>query len=841
MLAHVDAGKTTLSEAMLYESKTIRKLGRVDRKDTFLDTFDMEKNRGITIFSKEARMKLNDAEITLLDTPGHVDFCAEMERTLQVLDYAVLVISSTDNVTGHTRTLWQLLAKSRIPVFIFVNKMDMENAGRDVILKKLSVGLSDKLVDFTNDCCDTFYENVVQNDEECFEKYMEGNMPDREEIAELVAARKVFPVCFGSALRLEGIDGFLNVIEKYTLNPSYKADFSARIYKISRDEQGSRITHMKITGGTLRVKDVILGEKVNQIRMYSGSRYDAVSEVSSGELCVVTGLNNTKAGMVLGAEEGEYTPLLTPVLNYAVKLPEGTDSTLMLSKFLELEEEEPELHIVWNEYLKEIQLELMGEVQTEIIKAMVKERYGVDIDFGAGHIVYKETIADHTYGVGHFEPLRHYAEVHLVLSPNEPGKGITFESKCSEDVLDKNWQRLIKTHIFEKTHRGVLVGAPLTDVHITLVAGKAHNKHTEGGDFRQATYRALRQGLMEAESVLLEPFYDYTLTVPVANVGRAMSDIDAMSGSCTVSETNGVETILVGRAPVASMCDYQKEVQAYTKGFGRLNLTVSGYGKCHNSEEVIERMAYNPDEDRRNESGSVFCANGSGFVVPWYEVKNYMHIGQVSEDGTVSANDDIKTIKSRYDEEVSLGTEEIDAIIEKTFYANKRDKSELRRSFARHKAEETFAKSKPVINLPKYMLVDGYNVIFAWDELNMLAKENIDAARDALKDILCNYQAMKKINLIVVFDAYRVKGHNTEIGTYHNINVVFTKEAETADAYIEKFSHENGGKYDITVVTSDGLEQIIIRGQGCKLMSAREFKEEVEAVNRELREQYNIL
>ena len=831
MLAHVDAGKTTLTEAMLYKSNTIKKQGRVDRGDAFLDTHSLEKSRGITIFSKEARLKTDKSLITIIDTPGHIDFSAEMERTLQVLDAAILIVSSTDDITGHTRTLWQLLENMKVPVIIFVNKMDMDCPKSDIILKRLKNGIDNHIVDFSHRD-EMFYENVAENDEQIFEKYMACNTIDDDDIASMIMERKIFPCLFGSALRLEGVDGVFEILDNY-INVSYDSEtFGARVYKISRDEADNRITHMKITGGTLKVKDVILGEKVNQIRMYSGSRYTAVSEALAGDICVVTGLNNTKAGEGVGEESGRFTPYIAPVLRYAVILGGGVDVNQAYSKLCRLGEEDPTLNITYNEELKEIEIELMGQVQTEVLKTIIKERFDMDVDFGVGHIVYKETITNVVEGIGHFEPLRHYAEVHLLLSPGEVGSGITFENKCSEDILDKNWQRLIKTHVFEREHRGVLIGAPLTDVVITLMSGKAHTKHTEGGDFRQATYRAIRQGLMKADSMLLEPYYDYILTVDPGNVGRAIGDIEAMCGNYEITEMKPEYVRLSGSAPVSTMCDYHKEVVSYTKGYGSLSLSLAGYGACHNPVEVINMRAYDPLSDRRGDPNSVFCAGGSGFIVPWNEVEQYMHLPScIHRD---SEETEVRTV-IKQDLELSIGTEEIDAILARTFYANKKANGN-RKGYARYQSLINNRESKPVKReiLPKYLLVDGYNVIFAWDELNELAKVNIDAARDKLKDILCNYQGMKNVNVILVFDAYRVKGHSVSVEAYHNINVVYTKEAQTADAYIEKFTHDNKGKYDITVVTSDGLEQVIIRGAGCKLTSSREFKVEVENINREI-------
>lgn len=874
ILAHVDAGKTTLSEAILYTSGDIRKAGRVDNKDTFLDTYELERERGITIFSKQAIVNYKDMRITLLDTPGHVDFSAEMERTLQVLDAAVLVISGADGVQGHTKTLWRLLKRYQVPVFLFINKMDQPGTDKEALLKELSEKLDTGCVDFSQPDTDSFYESLAVCEEGMLNLFLEEGKIETEEIKRAIAARKVFPCFFGSALRMSGVEELLEGIRKFATVSVYSGEFGARVFKITRDAQGNRLTHMKITGGSLCArcvlsikkasdKEEVLEEKVNQIRIYSGEKFEAVKEAPAGSVCAVTGLTGTLPGEGLGKEQEREIPVLEPVLSYCVQLPEGYDAALMLPKLLQLQEEDPMLHIVWDEELKEIHAKVMGEVQTEVLKRMIYERFGVEVSFGTGRIVYKETIADRVEGVGHFEPLRHYAEVHLLLEPGEPGSGLAFAADCSEDILGRNWQRLVLTHLEEREHRGVLTGSPITDMKITLVAGKAHQKHTEGGDFRQATYRALRQGLMEAQSVLLEPIYEFRLEVPEGAVGRAMTDMEKLHGSFTLEERSGETAVLTGTAPVVTLQDYQKEVTAYTKGHGRLFCSFKGYAPCHNAEAVMESRRYDPEADLRNPSASVFCAHGAGFVVPWNQVKNYMHLPGCME------GDRETILESAFEEELAkrrqaalsrqellkeqggevfIGTEEIDAILSRTSNANSRqDGNKKKEGWQRERrsGENASTGKSSVTRVYKgqekreeYLLVDGYNVIFAWEDLKELAAVNLDGARGKLLDILCNYQGIKKCSLIAVFDAYRLKGHPTEVLDYHNIHVVYTKEAETADRYIEKFAHDNGKKYDITVATSDGLEQIIIRGEGCRLLSARDLREEIDRAQAALKEEF---
>lgn len=837
ILAHVDAGKTTLSEGMLYTSGAIRTMGRVDNRDAFLDTYALERERGITIFSKQAVFPLGTTQVTLLDTPGHVDFSPEMERTLQVLDYAILVISGADGVQGHTRTLWNLLRRYEIPTFVFVNKMDQEGTDAEVLLQELKNVLEEGCVNFSAKRDAHFYEETAVCSEDALEEFLETGRLKKETLQELFLERQLFPCFFGSALRLEGVKEFVEQMQELIKVPAYPETFGAKVFKIARDEAGNRLTYLKITGGSLKVKAVIEGQKVNQIRIYSGEKYEAVNEVEAGSICAVTGLSDTYPGEGLGAEQGTYLPVLEPVLNYQVIPTEGDDPILLLPKLRELEEEEPQLHIVWEEALQEIHVQLMGEVQLEVLKTLIYERFGAEVEFGQGNILYKETIQNTVEGVGHFEPLRHYAEVHLLLEPGEPGSGVQCMSVCSEDLLDRNWQRLILTHLMETEHRGVLTGAPITDIRITLVSGKAHLKHTEGGDFRQAVYRAVRQGLKQADSVLLEPYYEYRLELPSENVGRAMTDIERMHGTFGLPQTEADRTILTGMAPVSTMRDYQKEVHAYTRGNGTLQCTLKGYAPCHNTEEVLAATGYDSERDTLHPTGSVFCAHGAGFLVPWYEVKEYMHLPSIMQEKPSDSPEEKQTAyRVSKETDAWIDTEEVDRIIAQSVGANKKQKTLPKKKVPEYYKSTSKPKKQEVRE--EYLLVDGYNVIFAWEDLKDLAQVSIDGARGKLLDVLCDYQGMKKCNLIVVFDAYRVQGHKTEISTYHNIHVVFTKEAETADQYIEKFAHENGKKYNVTVATSDGLEQIIIRGQGCRLLSARELKDEIERTKKTLFEEH---
>ena len=843
ILAHVDAGKTTLSEAMLYTAGALKKPGRVDNRDAFLDTYELEKERGITIFSKQARLFAMGMQITLLDTPGHVDFSAEAERTLRVLDYAILVISGADGVQGHTKTLWRLLESYGVPVFLFVNKMDQEAADKGRLMEDLQKVLSDACTDFTMPR-EAVYDAVAMCSEEAMEEFLETESIADQTVAEHVRSRSVFPCFFGSALRLQGIEEFMEGIGRFSMESRYPEEFGARVFKIGRDAQGNRLTYLKVTGGSLKVKDLLAGQKVNQIRLYSGEKYETVGEAAAGEICAVTGPSDTRPGDGFGAEGPVHGPFLEPVLMYRLILPSGCDPAVMLPKLCQLEEEEPLLHIVWEDEVKEIRVQLMGEIQTEILKRLIADRFQVQAEFGEGSIIYKETIANVVEGVGHFEPLRHYAEVHLLMEPGEAGSGMIFGTSCSEDVLDGNWQRLILTHLGEKEHRGVLTGSPLTDMRITLAAGRAHLKHTEGGDFREATYRAVRQGLMQAKSVLLEPYYDFTLEVPEQSLGRAMADMERLAGSFSHPVMQDGTAVFSGKAPAALLQSYQKEVAAYTRGQGGLSLSFGGYRPCRDAEEVIGRIAYDPERDAQNPADSVFCSHGAGIVVKWDRVKEHMHLESIlakdtRTEGTAGNTETIRAV------EECIGEEEIERIFARTFFANKSDKTISRKKFAPARRDNISGNTginaggrKPEAPRENYLLVDGYNIIFSWDELRELAGNNIDGARGRLLDIMCDYQGIKGCSVIVVFDAYRVKGHTTEIMDYHNIHVVYTKEAETADQYIEKFAHDNSRKYKVTVATSDGLEQIIIRGQGCLLLSARELFNEVSELKRELREKY---
>lgn len=888
ILAHVDAGKTTLSEELLYLCGEIRKIGRVDHGDAFLDTYELEKERGITIFSKQALLKTENMEVTLLDTPGHVDFSAEMERTLQVLDYAILVINGMDGVQSHTMTLWRLLERYQIPTFLFVNKMDQQGTDHDALLNDLKQHLHENCVDFgrTQDTDYGMYEltpeqleNIAVCEEDILETYLETGIVEDRDIARLIIQRKIFPCYFGSALKEKGVKDFWNGVQKYTAEPKRPTEFGAKVFKIARDEQGNRLTYMKITRGSLKVKTLLSSnsngqslpgrkaeedaweEKADQIRLYSGAKYELTSEAEAGTVCAVTGLTRTYPGEGLGIEQESELPILEPVLNYQIILPDDCDPHQMLQKLRQLEEEEPQLHILWDSQFSEIHAQLMGEVQIEILKKLIWDRFHVAVEFGAGSIVYKETVAEPVEGVGHFEPLRHYAEVHLLIEPGEPGSGCQFFTACSEDVLARNWQRLILTHLEEKEHIGVLTGSPLTDVQITILTGRAHAKHTEGGDFRQATYRAVRQGLRKARNILLEPYYEFRLEVPAEMIGRAMADVQKMQGTFDAPEVEGETAILKGTAAVAQMRDYQKEVVSYTHGTGKLFCSLKGYAPCKNQDEVVQNIGYDPEADLENPTGSVFCAHGAGFVVPWDQVEAYMHLqsgvdmdeldseswyedvesaqnpGTVVDNANISRNISGKNGKfsysGSYEEE-----EELQAIFERTFGPMKRDRTAFQKKTVHSSTPATrYRAGKP--RQEEYLLVDGYNIIFSWEELNELAKENIHAACDKLMDILSNYQGYRKCTLILVFDAYKVEGHVEEIIPYHNIYVVYTKEAETADQYIEKTVHRIGRQYQVTVATSDGLEQVIIMGQGAHRISAQGLKKEIEDTEKTAREEWH--
>lgn len=865
IVAHVDAGKTTLSESMLYHAGAIRKLGRVDHKDAFLDTDQMERERGITIFSKQAVFRWKDRTITLLDTPGHVDFSAEMERVLQVLDCAVLVVSGADGVQGHTQTLWKLLKRYHIPTFLFVNKMDQEGTDGEKLLKELRKRFGENVVPFVDimtesDCpggkvylhtkegaVEEVLEELAVCEDDMMEEYLEEGRISLDKVQKAVADRQVFPCYFGSALHSQGVEELLDGLDLYIKDKTYPAEFGAKVYKIARDNQGNRLTYLKVTGGRLKVKDVVegLNEKINQIRIYSGEKFEAVQEVEAGRVCAVTGLENTRPGQGIGAEEESDLPVLEPVLTYQILLPDDCDVHKMLLNLKILEEEEPELHIVWEEQTSEIHVQLMGDVQIEILQRMIKERFGVLVEFGEGSIVYKETITAPVEGVGHFEPLRHYAEVHLRLEPGERGSGMQFAAECSEDILDRNWQRLVLTHLEEKEHKGVLTGSPITDMKITLTSGRAHQKHTEGGDFRQATYRAVRQGLKKADSILLEPYYEFRMELPSENVGRAMTDIQNMSGKFGTPMIEEETTVLTGSAPVSLMRGYQKEFTAYTGGRGRMAVSLKGYDICHNQEEVLAASTYDSEADLANPTGSVFCAHGAGFVVDWDEVEEYMHMEHTLESGNDDEKDVMEvTLPKRRHSSIELTREELDAIYVRTPDPKKnrstgpvtvRVKEKTREPGSAYQDPKWEARRRAKAGTEEYLLVDGYNIIFSWEELKELSERDIGAARGKLADILSNYQGFRKCTLILVYDAYKVEGNPGEVMKYHNIYIVYTKEAETADQYIEKTVRRIAKNADVTVATSDGLEQVIIMGQGAHRMSAPGLKEEVELALKELR------
>ena len=841
ILAHVDSGKTTLSEAMLYRAGVTRRLGRVDHKDAFLDTDALEKARGITIFSKQALLTAGDTDITLLDTPGHVDFSTETERTLQVLDYAVLVVSGTDGVQSHTETLWRLLRRYHVPTFVFVNKMDLPGMERQELLAQLNRRLGEGFVDFGATQADRD-EALALCDENLMDRMLDAGQLQDADLIPAIARRHVFPCWFGAALKLEGVDALLDGLDRYTRPAPALEAFGAKVFKVSQDEQGARLTWLRVTGGELKVKAQLTGEadgepwaeKANQLRLYSGAKYTLTEAIGPGQVCAVTGLTKARPGEGLGAERDSDLPVLEPVLSYQVLLPEGADVHAALGKLHRLEEDEPQLHVVWNETLGEIHVQLMGEIQLEVLRSLLAERFGLEVEFGPGGILYKETITGPMEGVGHYEPLRHYAEVHLKLEPLPRGSGMQFAADCREEVLDKNWQRLVLTHLEEKQHLGVLTGSPLTDVKITLIAGRAHLKHTEGGDFRQATYRAVRQGLMLAKSQLLEPWYAFRLEVPAENIGRAMSDIQRMEGTFDPPESGEETAVLTGFAPVSTMRSYPMEVVSYTRGRGHLSLTLDGYRPCHNAQEVIAAIGYEPEHDLDNPADSVFCAHGAGFVVPWDQVRSHMHVdsgwGKSTRPEQEAAVPQRRAMAYRATLEEDA---ELLKIFERTYGPIKRDPLAAFRPVQKRERPDFAAEQWEIA--PEYLLVDGYNIIFAWDELNALSKESLDAARHKLMDILCNYQGYQKCVLILVFDAYRVPGSPGSIEQYHNIHVVYTKEAETADMFIERVTHEIGRNRRVRVATSDGMEQIIILGHGALRVSARMFHEEVQNVEKQIR------
>ena len=849
ILAHVDSGKTTLSEALLYQSGNINKLGRVDHRDSFLDTFSLERDRGITIFSKQAVLKYKDTEFTLLDTPGHVDFSAETERTLQVLDYAVLVISATDGIQSHTQTLWKLLSKYNVPCFIFINKMDLDNADKERVITELKTKFSDGCVDFGSNDKDEFYENIALCDEALLNQYYETETVKTDDIINCIKDRKIFPCLFGSALKLTGVNAFLDCLYNYTEMPQYGSAFAGKVYKISEDK-GQRLTFLKITGGNLKVKEILQSdknknsEKINQIRIYSGEKFTAMDTASAGTICAVTGITFTKPGDGLGIENSTGLPVLEPVLTYKLNLPADVDVHTALEKMRILENEDPQLKVVWNERLGEINVQLMGDIQLEILQAIIRDRFGIDVQFGKGNIIYKETISDIVEGVGHFEPLRHYAEVHLLLKPLKRDSGVVFKTSCKEDLLDKNWQRLILTHLYEKTHIGVLTGSPITDMEITLVSGRAHAKHTEGGDFRQATYRAVRQGLRSANSVLLEPVYEFTLEVPTENIGRAMMDIQRMSGSFNSPETVGEYSVINGTAPVSTMYDYSRDVMQYTHGKGKLMCALKGYEPCHNADEVIADIGYDCDADTDNPCDSVFCSHGAGYNVKWNEIKSHMHLpGALSTPKSDYVQSVSKTEFSKCKDKDNLFAldKELMQIFEQTYgpiknrSANQNHFTFTQKAESKNENKKYKSSRSARYDGTEYLLVDGYNVIFAWDSLKELSKDNVEGARNMLINILCNYQGYKKCEVILVFDAYKVKGSSREVEKVNNINIVYTKEAETADMYIEKVSHKLAKNNKVRVVTSDALEQLIILGNGALRVSSREFLYEIQQAEEDIR------
>ena len=849
LLAHVDAGTTTLGEALMFASGNLKKQGRVDHGSSFLDTNALERARGITIFSKQAVMPYKDTVFTLLDTPGHVDFSAETERTLQVLDYAVLVISGTDGVQSHTVTLWHLLERYHVPIFLFINKMDLPGAEKAKILRHLQGKLGEGCVDFTNPADPDFYENAALCDETLFAAYEQTGRLSSSQLSAAIRRRSLFPCMFGAALKNEGVGAFLECLAAYAEMPAYPAAFAGRVFKLSEDPQGARLTFLKVTGGSLRVKEVLpgakneAGEKVQQIRIYSGDKFTAADTAPAGAVVAVTGISFARPGDGLGAAEDTAEPLLAPVLSYRVNLPEGTDTHAALQNLKLLAAEDPQLNVTWDERLGEIRLRPMGQVQLEVLAGVIESHFGLKVTFGRGGVVYKETIENTVEGVGHFEPLRHYAEVHLLLKPGPRGSGLKFTSACREDTLDKNWQRLILTHLYEKTHLGVLTGAPITDMEIVLASGRAHPKHTEGGDFRQATYRAVRQGLREAKSLLLEPMYDFTLELPTENVGRAITDIQNMSGTFTGPETEGDLSVLTGTAPAACLADYGSILTHYTRGRGRLSCAFSGYAPCHNAAEVIAAAAYDPDADLTNPCDSVFCAHGAGFNVKWNEVKSHMHLSAaLSERQTAPALQRFSAPagekKGRSTRDIFAADKELMAIFEQTYgpVKDRSDPFDMRRHDAPVKKEKPPKPGKLSFSGPEYVLVDGYNVIFSWPELRKLSEANMADARDALIRLLGNYRGFRGCELILVFDAYRVPGNTREVEKTAGISVVYTKEAETADTYIEITAHELAKDHRVRVVTSDGMEQIIILGDGALRVSAEAFYAEIEETQKAILE-----
>lgn len=849
ILAHVDSGKTTLAESILYKSGSIKKFGRVDHKDSFFDHYDVERTRGITVFLKQAQFSLGKKDICLLDTPGHIDFSTETERVLQVLDYAILVISSADGVQGHTITLWNLLKRYHIPVFIFINKMDQSGVEKVQILKEIQRQLDASCIDFSK-CMKPnaeFYDDVAMCDESLMNEFLELNTVKKDSITNAIVHRNIFPCLFGSALKQEGIDEFLTMLDCFMQEKDYPEFFGARVFKIAYDPFNNRLTYMKVTGGKIKVKTILSNkewcEKVDQLRVYSGDQYKSVDEICAGMICAVTGLKNTFSGEGIGFEEEVNIPTLTPVLNYKLILPTGSNVYEFYKKLCILDEEDPQLHIVWNEQSNEIHIQFMGEIQLEVLKHIILERFHIEVDFGAGNIIYKETIIEPVIGIGHFEPLCHYAEVHVLMEPLERGSGLEFLSKCNDDLLDRNWQRLILTHLEEKRHLGVLIGAEITDMRISLISGRANQKHTEGGDFRQATYRAVRNGMKKSKSILLEPIYAFRLEVPQEFIGRAMNDIQQRYGKfeCPIIEKE--VAVICGTAPVICIQDYQLEINSYSQGKGKIFLVFYGYDLCHEADKTILESGYDSENDIDNPTGSIFCAHGAGYYVEWYKVEDCAHLkSKLTNIDNVREDIDLYS-QHKKDYNFEITQEEVDLIFQKTFGYTKQKRKGWRKTNNFLDKQKYFHKINTIHgkeNQETYLLVDGYNIIFAWKELNELAKVNIDSARDRLMDIMCNYQGYKKINLIIVFDAYKISGGQGSIVKYHNIIVVYTKEAETADQYIEKVTNQMTKKYNVIVATSDCLEQMIVWGQGATRLSAKGLKEEIEYVEKEMREKFNI-
>ena len=838
LMAHVDAGKTTLAEGLLYTAGAVRRLGRVDHADAFLDTDPMERRRGITIFSKQAVAEVEGAVLTLLDTPGHADFAAEAERVLQVLDCAVLVVSGTDPVQGHTRTLWRLLERYAVPTVLFVNKMDLAGADPGAVLEALG-GLGEGFVDFTHLSPDALAEELALRDEGLLEAYLEGTPPGEGDVAALVGARKVFPCFFGSALKLEGVEDLLTRLPALLPAPAWPEAFSARVFKITRDPQGQRLTHLRVTGGILRVKDLIRGEgweeKADQLRLYSGEKFRPLEEAPAGTVCAVAGLSHTRPGQGLGEAEEGRRALLEGAWCCRVELPEGLAPHTALEKLRQLEEEDPQLRVLWDQELEELRLQVMGAVQLEVLEDKIRERFGFSVTFGPPGILYKETVAAPVEGVGHFEPLRHYAEVHLLLEPGEPGSGVTVAAACPQEVLAGNWQRLILTHLTERTHRGVLTGAPLTDVRITLLSGRAHEKHTEGGDFRQATYRAVRHGLRRGESVLLEPWYTFTLEVPADTAGRAMADLQRLGAQGEGPVSRGMDMVFSGSAPAAVLGDYQREVTAYTRGQGRLSCAFGGYRPCHNTPEVVEAAGYDPDRDTAHPCGSVFCSHGAGHAVEWDQVEAHMHLPWAyvpREEGPDP--DPAPAPRPRREAGGFDQDKELQAIFERTYGKVERRAFQPQKKPARTSLDDRKYHIRQEKTGPEYLLVDGYNIIWAWEDLRALAAQDVDAAREALTDILADYRSQRGCQVILVFDAYKVKGNPGSVERRKGLYVVYTREAETADAYIEKATYDLGKDHRVRVATSDYLEQLIILGHGALRLSARAFRQEVEESRGEL-------